>query len=447
MSSNPCKRSRIVRAAIFASAILTMLGCMTVQFPGRSVARSAAPLAIGADTEVAQAVWPPRWGDERPGLGKGVIVEVNGPLRAWSPSRHGPWHQRLPRDGDEHLVLALARGRTDEQGYLYRMEGPGAFVFDRDPRTPAPPLIPRRREDPSFMFVFASGRNDGEERGRPRVEIQRTWFAYYDHRRDGRSDRDEPGLGTVMFMPGLFGVPEFVMELLVQTMRQRGWNVVRMLAPPAGFVARSELTIDPGGNAPESARRVARELMDRIAESAYAAEAALEHVLDRRPALRARPKVILGGSAGAMALPAAVLRSGAYDGAVLIAGGGNILEIITRSSYTRPVNAMDFRWIGFEDDARPDRETLDRVAGMYLDHAPLDPLHASAALQGMPVLMLHASGDDAIPPDTGDRLWKALGEPERWIIQGNHLTLFLSLWTYGPRIMDWLERNTVGVEP
>lgn len=446
MFSSSATRSRIVPASGLLLAVLVMLGCMTVQSPGRSVARVTAPLAIGTRADDAQPAWPPRWGDDRPGLGKGVIAEVPGPLRAWAPYRHGRWHQRLPRGADERIVLALARGRADEEGYLYRLEGPGAFVFERDHDRPAPPFISRRREDPSFMFVFASGRNAGQEHGRPRVEIQRTWFAYYDHRLAGRSDRDEPGLGTVMFMPGLFGVPEFVMEVLVQTMRQRGWNVIRMLAPPAGFVAQSELTIDPGENAPESAHRVAQELMDRIAESAYATEAALEHVLARRPALRARPKVILGGSAGALALPAAVMRSGAYDGAVLIAGGSNILEIISRSTYTKPVNALDFRWVGLDENARPDRETLERVAAMYLDHAPLDPHHAAGALAGMPILMIHASGDDAIPPDTGDRLWRTLGEPERWIIQGNHLTLFLSLWTYGPRIMDWLDKNLVGVE-
>lgn len=447
MFSRPTNRSRTVQAVPLALGVLALLGCMTVQSPGRPVAREAAPLAIGARAAEAESLWPARWGDDRPGLGAGVVVELNGPLSAWSSYRLSRWHRLLPSDRYEHMLLALARGRADAEGYLFRMEGPGAFVFDRDPNKPAPPFVPRQRTDPSFMFLFASGRNDGLERGRPRVEIQRTWFAYYDHRLAGRSDRNDPGLGTIMLMPGLFGVPEFTMELLVQTMRQRGWNVIRMLAPPAGFVAQSELTVDPGENAPESARRVARELMDRIAESAYATEAALDYVLARRPALRARPKVIVGGSAGALALPAAVMRTGAYDGAVLIAGGTNILEIITRSTYTKPVNALDFRWVGFDENARPDRETLERIAAMYLDHAPLDPHHAAGALAGMPILMLHASGDDAIPPDTGDRLWRALGEPERWVIQGNHLTLFLSLWTYGPRIMDWLDKNLVRVEP
>jgi len=420
-------------------------GCVTVQSAASMSSTIPDGLSRTAPHEAESVVWPARWGDGAPGIGKGVVVAVDGPLRAWYPRRHGSWHRRLPKEGDEAIVRALAAGRAGEAGYQFRLEGEGAFIFQRDSEVPAPKGA-RGRDEPSFMFVFASGRVAERRADEPRVEVQRTWFAYYDHRRGGSAEPGDPGEGVVMLLPGLFGVPEGVVDVMVATMRQRGWNVVRMLAPPAGFVARSDLKIDSGAGAEASAREAASELMDRVAETAYAAEGAIGHVLARRPALSDRPKVILGGSAGALALPAAVMRTpGVYDAAVLIAGGANLLEIVTRSSYTGPVEALEFEWTGF--DGTPDRGALERVASAYLAHAPLDAGNAAAALHGTPVLMLQATADDAIPPDTGDRLWRALGEPERWLVSGNHLTLFMSLWLYTPRIMDWVEANAGGVDP
>lgn len=424
------------------AAACLLAGCVTIQHPLEGGASRVTKLTDAPET--TPDVWPARWGDDKPGLGKGVIVEVEGPLSAWKPARHGPWHHRLPRDGDDRIVRALAAGRADGAGYRYRMEGFGSFVFVRD--EDAPPPGPVGRSDPAFMFVFASGRVDRAKGDEPHVDIERTWFAYYDHRRGGSPAPGDAGNGVVMLLPGLFGVPENVVDIVVSTMRQRGWNVVRMLAPPARFVERSDLELDPSSEA--SARAVAAELMHRVAESAYASEAAMAYVLERMPELEGLPRAVVGGSAGAMALPATVMRTPTlYDAAVLIAGGSNILDIVARSTYTRPVQALDFRWAGHADGTMPDRITLDRFTTMYLDHAPLDGAHAAAALEGLPVLMLHAGGDRAVPADSGDRLWKTLGEPERWVIAGNHLTLFLSLWMHTPRIMDWLDAQTRGGEP
>ncbi len=447
-------------AGVVLLAVAALLpGCLSIEAAsgGRMEARTLSLTGMDDDAGVGKAitpapdatVWPRRWGDEIDGLGKGVIVPVAGPLEAWSPRRHGPWHSRLPKGNDEAFVRALAKGRAGEGGYRYRLEQNGAFVFERDPEIPEPPEgRPADRSEPSAMFVFVSGRVEGADaNGQTDVGIDRTWFAFYDHRRDGRPDAEDPGIGTVMLLPGLFGIPEPVVDVVTSTMRQRGWNVIRMLAPPARFVEKTEIEIDP--DAPESARAAAAELMHRVAETAYASEAAWGHVLALRPSLADRPKVAFAGSGGALALPAVLRRDRErYDGAVLIAGGANILEVVTRSTYTRPVDALDFAWSGYEWGETPPDGVIGPVTEEYLRHAPLDGYHARAWIGDLPLLILEASADKAVPTANSDLLWSRLDRPERWTIQGNHLTLFLSLWLHTPRILDWAEKAVLhGGEP
>ena len=47
--------------------------------------------------------------------------------------------------------------------------------------------------------------------------------------------------------------------------------------------------------------------------------------------------------------------------------------------------------------------------------------------------------DRAVPVENSELLWGRIGRPEKWTIQGNHLTLFLSLWLHTPRILDWAD--------
>ncbi len=439
-------------ALTLLSTSINLAGCVAID--ARSDARSVAFDSggrvgdkVGGTIELSgdTPVWPPRWGDDVPALGKGVIVEIDGPLDAWSPRRHGPWHSRVPKGEDAAQVATLARGRLDGEGFQFRMEGAGAFVFERDPDIAAPvPGDAIGRSEPAMMFVFVSGRPEidtvpaaGGSRG-PRIAIERTWFAFYDHRRGGTHDPEDSGLGTVMLLPGLFGIPEPVIDVVTSAMRQRGWNVIRMLAPPSRFVEQTQIELDPED--PASPAEAAGELMHRIAETAYAAQAAWDHVLAERPALADRPKVAFGGSGGALALPAVVRRDHArYDGAVLIAGGANILDVVSRSTYTEPVDALDFDWAGYDERTIPPADVLEKFTNEYLRHAPLDGYHAGEWFNGTPVLIMQASGDNAVPVENSELLWQRLGGPEKWTISGNHLTLFMSLWLHTPRILDWID--------
>lgn len=435
----------LIALSLFA-LMIPFAGCVSVVHSEGSVGDAAAPArgVEGGSGVGDSVVWPARWGDGVAGLAKGVVVPLYGPLGAWSPRRHGPWHMRIPRANDTEMVGRLAEGRAGGGGYRFRMEGRGAFLFERDESVPVPAsgaLLDRG--EPSAMFAFVSGRLDPEsEAGEARVDIERTWFAYYDHRRGGRADPADPGIGTVMLLPGLFGVPVTVVDIVTATMRQRGWNVIRMLAPPARFVERTEIELDP--DRPETASEAAGELMHRIAESAYACEAAWAHVAGLRPGIAERPKLVFGGSGGALALPAVVRRDpGRYDAAVIIAGGANILDVVTRSTYTEPVDALAFEWAGYGNGERPPRGEMDAFTELYLGRAPLDGYHAGAWMSGLPVLMLEASGDRAVPVENSRLLWERLGKPERWEVRGNHLALFLGLWLHTPRILDWVESRVL----
>lgn len=453
--------------AIFVSfPVAALAGCISVQPASVSRGESAVlsfsqpepqsgashqtprTSAVQTSPQPDPIIWPARWGDNAQGiansLGKGVIVPIEGPRSAWFPVRHGPWHTRLPKGDDKNIVATLAQGRTNQAGYAFRMEGNGAYVFDRDPDTPAiDPTAPPGRAEPAFMFLFASGREATatQSDARQHIEIERTWFAYYDHRRDGAPDPADPGVGTIALLPGLFGIPEQVVDVVTSTMRQRGWNVIRMLAPPARFVESTELELDPTDA--DSPRKAAQELMNRIAESAYAVEAAWQYVEQQRPATKDIPHLVFGGSGGGLALPAVVARDPArYDGAVIVAGGANILDVVSRSTYTKPVDALDFAWKGY-DDAVPPTKVLDAFTTQYLAHATLDGYHAAGWMSDLPTLIVQARGDKAVPVEASELLWQRLGEPEKWTMNGNHLTLFLSLWFHTPRILDWAQTNVV----
>ena len=203
----------------------------------------------------------------------------------------------------------------------------------------------------------------------------------------------------------------------------------------------------------EGSSRLARRIDNHLADRAYAMEALLAYVATHRPELLVGPRVIVGMSAGAIALPTVVARIGAVDAAVLIGGGENVAEIIAESSlFSQHIQLVDVRvnqgadgnkQIDFPPCANPRKraEFVDAVRRK----SKIDPSRAAAALAGIPVLMIHAKYDDIVPAAAGQSMYESLGRPERWQYHTGHIGLTLLIPWKINYLLDWLDVQTVEV--
>ncbi|MCG3123649.1 MAG: hypothetical protein GIKADHBN_02070 [Phycisphaerales bacterium] len=372
-----------------------------------------------------------------------------------------PRFTRMTDPGPTELDLADARALdADEQSEVV-LEGPHSVVFREGTAEEAQDKGfgwgPGRAAGPdaSLVFRFVSGtqRHAGNTGGTPRLQIQRTWFAYYDpvapRRRRNRESNDAPAeapkaRGIVLVMPGLYGTPEPTIDALIRRLRESEMGVLRMLAQPSRFTERVSIEIDPE-NLEESAARIADILGDRAAECGLAAQAAWKYLEDQRPDLAALPRAIIGTSAGAMTLPTVVAREPEkYSACVLVGGAADFWLIARRSSYKRDASSIDIQVKGFdtppgEDDGAIDWRAFDQ---MYLDQAVFDSFHTAGSLRGGRVLVLHGQMDTAVPAPLGEVLWERLGRPERWEYPTGHEGLIVEMLPRDTgKIIEWLRES------
>ncbi|MFI4896265.1 MAG: alpha/beta hydrolase [Phycisphaerales bacterium JB059] len=432
----PAPRSTRTAPALALGLLLAVLpACMVIQAGSVSAASSAsvsaAPSATDEDARPDAGQWPERWGRRGQRI-KGVIEPVDIPFDDLVGVRLGEHHQLRAAEEERAAVEKLAQGEPDVGLFRFRAEGPGSYVFiksfqSRDAPADAPDPSP---DDPSEVFRFVSGER-APDAGPAHVEIQRTWFALYDPA-PGAEDR-----GVIALLPGMFGTPQPVIHTTVRRLRAEGWTVLRMLSHPGRFTQKARFEIE-AADIEAGAARIARVFNDRTAEVAYSVEGALEHVHEQRPGLRSLPHVLLGMSGGAMALPTVHARTpDTYDAAILIAGGANFLEINLRSNYAEWIDSVELAWSG----SIPGREQTEALLKSYLQHAHLDAVHTAPTLKGKPVLVLHAARDKAVPAETGERLWRLLGEPERWVFPVGHELIFAALPFQLDRMVEWLDNR------
>lgn len=430
-------------ARAFALGVLAALaGCVTrVQLAAPHAMLAAAPADNAAPAPVGEGPpWPDRWGQAS---GKrGAIVDLEGPFSLWQGVWLGEHHYLRAADTEYDDAAALGKALAVPTGFKFRTEGPGSYIFVRDRRyeEPDPPPVPAPTEaDPSFLFKYISGEVRRQWEDTPGIDLQRTWFALYDP--IGRPA--DATRGTLVVLPGMFGTPEPMIESAISTWRKRGWSVLRMLSHPSRFTERLEIVVTdtPDG----AAETLARELTDRAAECAYAAEAAVGHAHAKRPALAGKPTVLVGMSGGAIALSTVhAWNPGLYDAAVVIAGGVNFLRINLESNYADFIDAIHVTWMTPDKQLQttpPTREQIDELCDAYLAHADLDGWFLAPELVGKPVLMIHGSTDRAVPAYLGDKLWELAGEPERWTLPVGHELVFLALPAQAKNISRWLAEH------
>ena len=467
-----------------ASAALLIGGC-------RSVSHVPAETTSGAQADVSSTAssplvhdsktssrWPKRWGNNPNQRGTIIELDPADPLR---PVHYSRYHQSRSTDIEYGDANQLAADLGITTGFKFKPEGPGSFVFVPNPKNESTPAVTKDSgkqsdsdlPDLAFKFVSATIAQESEvlnatmtdpksgkkvqvvmtpmgevHSSKPKrtsdedhVELQRTWFTYRDPKQ--RKASAEP-IGTIVLLPGIFGTPDPIVDALENYWHNKGYSILRMRSQPSRFTQHHEFRMQPG-TAVMQAGAVARMNDDRVAEGAYATKAAVEYLPTKRPVLADKPTVLVGMSGGAMMLPTIYAYSPRlYSGAVLIAGGADFLRISIESNYKTWIDAITFDFDpDIEKVGKIDAENLDNFSHDYLLKSKLDAYHTATEMSDVPVLMLHASIDQAVPASSGDLLYQRLGQPERWSYPVGHELIFAGLPMQVVRIDKWIRKHVI----
>tara|TARA_R110000868_G_scaffold226872_1_gene479679 strand:- start:191718 stop:193055 length:1338 start_codon:yes stop_codon:yes gene_type:complete len=432
-------------STLLASMLCVIPACRSVQLQSlgyQATESESASEFISNSNTAADSVWPARWGADtiQPGDRAGVIVELDHPVSELAPAHLSRFHRLRTGDTEYSDMDALATGMGIDHAYKFQAEGPGCYLFVHSPPMDGEEPKPTKDGEPQLLFKYISAQlstkvHTSEE---DQLELERTWFTY----RTPRSKQDS--IGTILLMPGMFGTPEPVIEGVERYFRSKGWSVLRMLSHPSRFTERKQFGVPPGSEA-FIAQRIAEMFDTRTAEAAYASSAAMHFVHEKYPDDAEKPVVLLGMSGGAMILPTVyAFDPSLYSGGVLIAGGGNFLEINIRSNYAKWIDAIDLD----ADPSEPEIQELEKaqlqeLSNLYMTMSKLDSLHTAESMQGVPILMLHGSGDKAVPASTGDALFEALGKPERWVYPVGHELIFAGLPLQTTKIEKWVREQVI----
>ena len=203
--------------------------------------------------------------------------------------------------------------------------------------------------------------------------------------------------------------------------------------PPSGF----ELTPDSDPN--ELGKTIAHAIDDTIAETAYAAAAAVGYLVETHGRDAIGPIGVVGYSAGSFAAPAVAARlieeGHPVDAIILLGAGADLFEISQTSNITD--GGIDLTGKGKHS---PAPERIEAVHNAYLEHTALDPYALGPALADIPTLIMIADNDKPVP--TGSILDERFGYPRRVRYFGGHGGLFYFLPPQTPRMIRWLDEVT-----
>ena len=460
---NAMNRLYFKPAMLVAGVFLMAGGCRSVQSASYGSAIGSEVLARRSSptTELDEARspsrWPSRWGnnpDQR-----GTIIEYKGffSLSGLHLSRH---HQQRSSEIEYHDINALAAELGMETGFKFKPEGAGSYIFRQRTSTGESTSTKQKSsilsKSPDLVFKFVSATpesidSNAVEPVEDHVLLQRTWFTFRDPKKK-QSDPDgvKESLGTIVLLPGMFGTPEPIVNALELYFQSKGYSVLRMLSHPSRFTEHEKIKVVMGEEI-GAAQYAAVINDDRVAEGAYATKSAMDHLFSKRPGLEEKPVILMGMSGGAMMLPTVYAYSPkTYSGAVLIAGGADFLTIAIESNYKSWIDAIVFDFKEDTDRPRlttdmgePTDEQLATLSQAYLLSSKLDAYHTATEMGEVPVLMLHASVDRAVPASTGELLYQQLGQPERWSYPIGHELIFAGLPMQVVRINKWITEHVI----
>jgi hypothetical protein len=252
-------------------------------------------------------------------------------------------------------------------------------------------------------------------------------------------------IGTLLYL-GSIDVNSDGESKMLQLARDRGWNV---LACSIGtdYMRPEKIVVNEGG-----ATRLAHRIDNHLADRAYAMEALIAYYEMHRSDLLVGPRVIVGMSAGAIALPTVVARIGPVDAAVLIGGGENVAEIIACSPlFSQHIELVDAHLkMGPKDDLKvklvpcSNQKKRAEFADAVMRKSKIDPRYAAAALKGTSALMVQAKYDDNVPASAGQSMYESLGRPDRWQYRTGHIGLTLLMPWKIDYVLDWMEAQIDG---
>jgi predicted esterase len=249
-----------------------------------------------------------------------------------------------------------------------------------------------------------------------------------------------PPRGYVIWLHSLGG--DRYERPVVEALRQRGWAVIESDFPWLSW--SGQLTFLRADRAWTGAAADFADRFDqRLAEWAYAHEAALDYLAAADPATPTDTLCVLGFSAGAIGAPTVAARLGdRVKALVLVGGGADILRISQTNGLTNAgvaFGAMDPVEDGYRVRGLTKAE-IDELSRRYLETSALDPYTTAPALCAIPTLMLHGALDQVVPSRAGRLLYERLGRPERWTFWLGHSLLFWRLPSYADNIAAWVER-------
>jgi len=127
------------------------------------------------------------------------------------------------------------------------------------------------------------------------------------------------------------------------------------------------------------------------------------------------------------------------------------MKIAIESNYKHWIDALVFEFWNeqspgsntFGNVFEPADGQLEALSDAYLRASKLDAYHTAQEMHDVPVLILHASTDEAVPAETGDLLYQQLGQPERWTYPIGHELIFAGLPTQATRINRWIKEHVL----
>jgi pimeloyl-ACP methyl ester carboxylesterase len=432
-------------AIISACAAATVLaGCAKWEWRERALADTASSSSSSASGHAASWTRP----------GRIPPPEASGDLEVWlrdSVESLEPMDAEIVRDdtGGEFAFLLKGERESSPMELVLRNERGALFLTERGERSPSwsESLVGER------MFYVSRRQDLPEEQIHERGPLG---FITYMILARPTLAPGETARGVALYCTGMLGLTREEYSMAA-ALRDDGWALL-IVQPPWGVFqsgkallgGRKVLLDKVDGDPVEAGELLATIADDGFIEWSDAVRAALTHAKEQWSDVPERPRVLVASSLGAIAAPglARGLReddeSRAFDAVVLIGGGADLMTVARQSGMFRGLRLIKAK--GTPWDSWDHSDAADAATEAYVRASRLDPLSAAGELRDTPTLMVQATLDDIVPTATGEKLWRALGQPSRLQLLTGHVLMFTML--PGDRfvpIIEWIDEKTDAV--